>query len=1393
MKKSKRLLALLCACVLCLSSFFVQVVEAADKNVNARAITSGQIVTVTQKARVNGAGNGYFTVAGASSYGYCAQNKSTYWSNEVSKQGTAREWNDAEARKALYYGPGGPGYAGPYYGSLGSDMDYVTFAVGQLNGDTNNNTKAYAYREFLSDKEDPSTKGYKAYIADIPSPYQDVAFLYYVPLKGTLSLVKTSSLNINEDAISYYSLEGAVYDVYSDSSCSTQVGTLTTDIYGKSNSIELDAGTYYVKERSAPKGYQCNSTVYTVKVSAGGSNSISVSDIPLSILKIRKSSANPDVTQGNQCYSLEGAEYGVFIDDACTQLLQTVTTDESGRSEPIYMPEGTYYVKEMKAPKGFVLNEQIETIWVSNGDITHLDVVDVPQVDPIGLLLKKEDIEDTSISLEGAEFVVKYYDVLLADKNRDPLLEQYVPRRTWVLQTDENGVCEFDTSNMISGDEFYYTLEGEAALPIGTITIQETKAPEGYRINPEIFVRQITPGGDGERLDTYNAPIVMEELLCIRVKKRTWSNNDYLYFAEFTHVKPDGTMEVLEITREEGCVEFKGLTPGIHRIYESKAPNGFKPNPQEVQIYVSEDSKMAVLNKDKLDESIVIDEDLELGMIHGVEFWDEMYPLQIKVNKVNHSGVFLDGATFTLSDEDGNLLETKTTKEGILIFENLKLDAIYYLEETKAPDGYKLPIGKDNEKTHVYEISFFLDFGELCVCVKCPNNLLWDDIEYGELFLVPGETQKIASFDVKNEKNTLSLCIVNELGEGFFLPQTGASGSILCIIIGSIVFLGGMHFKLYRKQEKKVRKKFMKYRLFRKVAAFCAAVAIMTSGFGENATVHAETRNVEKGVVDFGRGEAQIVINGNEGQTLQGKTFCVYKLFEAENSADLESINYTFNEEYREVLQDIVGDRINQNAEQVTEYEVLDYIQSLNDNENEFRYFIEELRDAIGKTRTTGDEVIVNSVTEDNIVILEGLEFGYYIIDEVTAVAGTNQAASLCIVNTANPNAVVAVKSDFPTVTKKIQEDDNQSAIGIKKDGWNDIGDYEIGQRVPYKFESIVPNMSGYDAYYYAWHDVMDESLTFLKETLCVKIIDSMGENAYMLSTNEFTIKDNLDNGETFIIEVQDLKEIVEREFENKGYGQKVVVTYEATLNDKAAKYTGRKGFENDVRLEFSNNPDSDGMGQTGFTPWDTVVCFTYQLDLLKTNNKDMKLEGAKFRLYSDEECENEVYVKTTEDGYNVVNRDSVEKLELDHAVEMESDAEGTILVNGLDSGIYYLKETKAPTGYRKIQDPIVITVSPTFTEERDSYVKGDGGTNKTLVELSATAHIRTFLNGVYTDKDATLVTNVETGKINVTVVNTMGSKLPVTGSVATVVMLTVGVGVVVVCLFGRKKYEKNH
>lgn len=567
--------------------------------------------------------------------------------------------------------------------------------------------------------------------------------------------------------------------------------------------------------------------------------------------------------------------------------------------------------------------------------------------------------------------------------------------------------------------------------------------------------------------------------------------------------------------------------------------------------------------------------------------------------------------------------------------------------------------------------------------------------------------------------------------------------------------------------------------------------------------VNLEVRT-NKGVANLGRGSAEITIEGNKGQSLVGKKFNVYKIFDAENSVGLESIRYIMNPIYAPALVNVISEKLHKSTSQVTEYEIIDYIQSLNTNKAEnaisdqplegrysdFRYFVEDLRDEIRKLNIKGDVVTVTETKADNSVVISGLDYGYYIIDEVTAVDDTHSASSLCMVNTANPNAEVQIKSDYPSVIKKIQEDDKKDTIG--NDGWNDIADFEIGQTVPYKFESNVPNMNGYDTYYYAWHDKMDEALTFNKNSVGIKIVDSKGKT-YTLQNNEFNVVENPGMGETFKVVISDLKALVDREFNNKNgsdenvYGQKVILTFNATLNDKAANDTGRPGFENDVRLEFSNDPDSDGEGSTGFTPWDTVVCFTFKINGLKTNDQGLKLEGAKFRLYSDKECKNEVYVKKSDQGYIVINEDSTNGSRPADAVEMVSDANGEFNIIGLDQGTYYLKEPEAPAGYRPLLDPIEINVVPTYTTDRNNYIKGDGATDKTLQTLEATAKIKSFYSGIFNTEDLNLTTDVNEGSANLTVVNKVGAKLPITGSSMTLLMMAAGTGIMT-CSLKRKK-----
>lgn len=578
------------------------------------------------------------------------------------------------------------------------------------------------------------------------------------------------------------------------------------------------------------------------------------------------------------------------------------------------------------------------------------------------------------------------------------------------------------------------------------------------------------------------------------------------------------------------------------------------------------------------------------------------------------------------------------------------------------------------------------------------------------------------------------------------------------------------------------------------------------------------------GVAVLGNREAVITIKGNEGQNLVGKKFRIYQLFLAENARDGESVNYTWNPNCEAALKNVTAKELTKKGkktipEQVTEYMAIDYIQSLNANQvegakaeqkeegtySEFRYFVEELRDELEKLSVNSDCVEVRGVRSDNVIQIRGMAYGYYIIDEVTEVSNTSSASSLCMVNTANPTASISIKSDYPVIAKQVQEDEANENIK-DPNRWNDIGDFEIGQFVPYRYESNISNMNGYRTYYYAWHDRMDDALTFLKDTVKITIsgnISDTRKKEYTLKESEYLLNTMPSNGDTFQILIPDIKSIVDREFPrfNSGqeniYDQKVTLSYKAILNDRAVQKIGRPGIENDVRLEFSNNPDSnDGGSSRGFTPWDTVVCFTYKLQVQKVNNYQKTLAGAKFRLYSDEACQNEVYVRKEKDGYAVVNRDAVGGTDhvggnkFERAVEMVSPENGQFEIYGLDSGTYYLKETKAPAGYRLLKDPVKLEIKAIFTDDRDHYVKGSGANDTVLKNLNVTAKVDSFYSGIMHSEEKELKTNAAEGTINLTVINQVGSKLPVTGTPVVLIMVLSGSILMTVAVLSSKRKQ---
>lgn len=288
----------------------------------------------------------------------------------------------------------------------------------------------------------------------------------------------------------------------------------------------INAGTFLAnldKNLPGPAPQSFKDTIYLVNYGTGTQCLITFHN--KGKLKLKKASSNPGISDNNPCYSLEGATYGVYSDSGCTQQVGTLTCNASGDSNVIDIAPGTYYVKETKAGKSYALDEGIHQVNVSGGQTATVNVTDAPQNDPADMLVAKVDSETGKASplgagmLAGAEFTVKYYDGFYTQEN---LPEKAT--RTWVLKTDENGRTSLARVTLdkdkyfVSGDSFYTSTKGIITLPIGTVTIQETKAPSGYLLSDNsIHIQQITPNTTTERVTTFvepseDAPTVREQV-----------------------------------------------------------------------------------------------------------------------------------------------------------------------------------------------------------------------------------------------------------------------------------------------------------------------------------------------------------------------------------------------------------------------------------------------------------------------------------------------------------------------------------------------------------------------------------------------------------------------------------------------------------------------------------------------------------------------------------------------------------------------------------------------------------------------------------------------------------------------------------------------------------------
>ena len=511
-------------------------------------------------------------------------------------------------------------------------------------------------------------------------------------------------------------------------------------------------------------------------------------------MNLKKESANPEMTNENNCYSLEGAVYGVYKEQSCNTKIADLTTDAQGNSNTVEVDAGTYYVKETKAPKGFILDKKVYPVTVTAGKTAVLKVKDLPQLDPVGVLLGKIDKETNqnkpqgSASLEGAEFTVKYYKTEPTG-TQDPAEQGKTPERTWIFRTNENGLCYYDTKYLISGSELYLGATGLPQIPLGIITIQETKAPEGYILNPEIFVVPITSANnESEFVETYNEPKIPETLLTLDIVKVLKGKDTPIQGVVFLHTDSKGNQEEVT-TDEKGQAVLKGLTRGTHTVQEKSVPDGYTKNPGVLKFSVDENNKITLLENTATDKTGTMKFTVREDGTAQLHVEDVLAPYQLIVHKVNDHAKVLEGAEFTLyTDEEckQELQKATSGKDGILRFQDLEVETKYYLKETKAPEGYRIPVNSDGTDI-VYEIYTKSD----------PQKDLFEYYVNGKKYT--DTTGDFAITGTKAERE-VNLKVVNSVG--MKMPETGSPWTLGIILVGiGCLIVAGYFMKRKGKQE----------------------------------------------------------------------------------------------------------------------------------------------------------------------------------------------------------------------------------------------------------------------------------------------------------------------------------------------------------------------------------------------------------------------------------------------------------------------------------------------------------------------------------------------------------------------------------------------------------------